>query len=65
MGRMINDAAHNDPAENCSMSVVVVNRCPHLCSFAIRDIPVGEELRYDYNDNIQLDEESIPLNGVY
>ena len=46
---MVNDAAHNDPEENCEMNVIVVNRRPHLCLFATRDIPAGEELRYDYN----------------
>ena len=40
---------HNDLEENCKMNVVVVNRRPHLCLFTTRDIPAGEELRYDYN----------------
>ena len=46
---MVNNAVHNDLEENCKMNVVVVNRRPHLCLFTTRDIPAGEELRYDYN----------------
>ncbi|XP_052265020.1 uncharacterized protein LOC127867704 isoform X3 [Dreissena polymorpha] len=30
------------------MKIVEVNQTPHLCTFADRDIAIGEELRYDY-----------------
>lgn len=48
MGRMANDAAQGQNEENSAMKIVVVERCPRLCLFAIRDIQVGEEIRYDY-----------------
>ena len=48
-GKFVNDAGPGDPEENCRMCVIVVNRIPHLCLFATRDIAEGEELRYDYN----------------
>ena len=33
------------------MKKVVVDNVPHLCLFAIRDITINEELRYDYGIN--------------
>ncbi|XP_052249218.1 uncharacterized protein LOC127858807 isoform X6 [Dreissena polymorpha] len=47
-GRMINDAENGDAKQNCVMKIVEVNQTPHLCTFADRDIAIGEELRYDY-----------------
>ena len=49
-GRMVNDVQKGDPLENCSVNVVIVDKVPHLCMFAVRAIEVGEELRYDYGD---------------
>lgn len=48
MGRMINDAAIGDAMQNCIMKIVEVDKSPHLCIFASRNIQQGEELRYDY-----------------
>ncbi|XP_052225448.1 N-lysine methyltransferase KMT5A-A-like [Dreissena polymorpha] len=45
---MINDAENGDAKQNCVMKIVEVNQAPHLCTFADRDIAIGEELRYDY-----------------
>ena len=36
------------------MTKVVVNGRPHLCLFAITDIGVWTELRYDYKDDGKL-----------
>ncbi|KAH3824871.1 hypothetical protein DPMN_126725 [Dreissena polymorpha] len=47
-GRMINDAENGDAKQNCVMKIVEVNKTPHLCTFADRDIAIDEELRYDY-----------------
>ena len=47
---MANDAPSGHPLENSFMAVVVVDKVPHLCLFAKRDIETGEELRYDYGD---------------
>ena len=47
---MVNDAACDDSANNCFMTIVVVDKFPHLCIFAKRDIRTNEELRYDYGD---------------
>ncbi|KAH3848210.1 hypothetical protein DPMN_090569 [Dreissena polymorpha] len=47
-GRMINDAENGDAKQKCVMKIVEVNQTPHLCTFADRDIAIGEELRYDY-----------------
>ena len=45
---MINDAEHGSKEENTCVKIVLVNKQPHLCIFAIKDIRKGEELRYDY-----------------
>lgn len=46
---MVNDGTGKQL--NSVMRVVSVNNAPHLCLFALRDIPGGEELRFDYGDN--------------
>lgn len=45
---MINDAEHGSPEENVCVKIVIVDRLPHLCIFALKDIQSGDELRYDY-----------------
>ncbi|TSL47613.1 Receptor-type tyrosine-protein phosphatase F [Bagarius yarrelli] len=45
MGRLVNDD-HINP--NCKMKRIFVNRKPHLCLFALRDITHGEEITYKY-----------------
>ena len=45
---MANDAAAGDPMMNTEMKIIVVDKTPHLCIFAVRDIKCNEELRYDY-----------------
>ncbi|KAH3725744.1 hypothetical protein DPMN_051593 [Dreissena polymorpha] len=42
--RMINDAENGDAKQSCVMKIVEVNQTPHLCTFADRDIAIGEEL---------------------
>ncbi|XP_014672579.1 PREDICTED: N-lysine methyltransferase SETD8-A-like [Priapulus caudatus] len=46
--RLVNDGVGTDI--NCSMKVLNVTGQPKLCLFACCDIPIGQELRYDYND---------------
>lgn len=46
MGRLVNHGTHRE--QNCKMRCIEVNQVPKLCLFAIRDIPAGEELLYDY-----------------
>ncbi|XP_033636905.1 uncharacterized protein LOC117299076 [Asterias rubens] len=43
---MVNDAVA--PKANCKMVAVNDGKNPHLCLFAVRDIEVWEELRFDY-----------------
>ncbi|PIK51101.1 hypothetical protein BSL78_12013 [Apostichopus japonicus] len=45
VGRMINDSESN---ANAKMMVVQVERKPHLCLFAQKDIEENEEIRFDY-----------------
>ena len=45
---MVNDAERGSPKENTCVQVVMVDKLPHLCIFATKDISIGEELRYDY-----------------
>ena len=47
LGRLVNDSAH----PNAVMKKVEVDGSPHLCLFALRDIAVDEEIRYDYGVN--------------
>lgn len=47
---MVNDASPGSKEENVVLKIVVANKNPHICMFAKRDIEIGEELRYDYND---------------
>ena len=47
LGRLVNDSEKG----NCKMKKVIVDNVPHLCLFAIRDITINEELRYDYGIN--------------
>ncbi|GAA6078014.1 uncharacterized protein LOC125141181 isoform X1 [Tachysurus ichikawai] len=44
-GRLINDD-HKHP--NCRMKKIEVDRRPHLCLFALKDIKQGQEITYDY-----------------
>lgn len=46
VGRMINDSESN--YANAKMMVVQVERKPHLCLFAQKDIEENEEIRFDY-----------------
>jgi len=43
---MVNDAKHG----NCKMKKVSVDDKIHLCLFAVTDIAIGDELRYDYGE---------------
>ncbi|XP_064601264.1 N-lysine methyltransferase KMT5A-A-like [Liolophura sinensis] len=45
MARMINDEGENP---NCVMRAISFLGRPRLCLFALKDINIGEELRYDY-----------------
>ena len=47
MGNFVNDAQH---FSNCEVSIVLVKEIPHLCLFAISNMEIGEELRYDYGE---------------
>ena len=47
-GNFINDSK---VSANCRGSVVIRNKIPHLCFFALEDLEEGEELRYDYKDD--------------
>ncbi|XP_058254847.1 uncharacterized protein LOC131359209 isoform X2 [Hemibagrus wyckioides] len=44
LGRLVND----DINPNAKVKVISINRIPHLCLFALRDIQPGEEITYDY-----------------
>ena len=46
LGRFVNDSVKG----NCVMKKEVFQGVPHLCLYAIRDIPYGEELRYNYGE---------------
>ncbi|XP_065929438.1 N-lysine methyltransferase KMT5A-A-like isoform X3 [Magallana gigas] len=46
MCRYVND----DKKANATMKLKVFNNYPRLCSFALQDIHIGEEIRYDYGD---------------
>ncbi|XP_042261536.1 N-lysine methyltransferase KMT5A-A-like isoform X1 [Thunnus maccoyii] len=48
LGRLINDD-HVSP--NSRMRIITVDRKPHLCLFAIKDIRPGEEITYNYGDS--------------
>ncbi|XP_062387168.1 uncharacterized protein LOC134076182 isoform X1 [Sardina pilchardus] len=45
LGRLVNND-HKTP--NCRMKLIEVDRKPHLCLFALRDICQREEITYDY-----------------
>ena len=47
-GRMVNEATPGDPILNAVMKIVIVEKIPHLCLFAFRNIECNEEIRYDY-----------------
>ena len=44
--KYINDS----PVPNCVMKKISVEHRPYLCLFALKDIDIGEELRYNYGD---------------
>ena len=46
LARYLNDSKHRDA--NCVMKLVVIDDSPSLCLFAVKDVEVGTELRYDY-----------------
>ncbi|XP_042281487.1 uncharacterized protein LOC121906615 [Thunnus maccoyii] len=48
LGRLVNDD-HVSP--NSRMRIITVDRKPHLCLFAIKDIRPGEEITYNYGDS--------------
>ncbi|XP_030251292.1 uncharacterized protein LOC115568284 isoform X4 [Sparus aurata] len=48
LGRLVNDD-HVHP--NCKVKRIMVNRMPHLCLFAVREIFPGEEITYNYGDS--------------
>nr|XP_055074191.1 uncharacterized protein LOC129453834 isoform X2 [Misgurnus anguillicaudatus] len=48
LGRLVNDE-HRNPT--CKIRTVEVNKKPHLCLFAVRDIQPGEEITYSYGDS--------------
>jgi len=45
--RMVNDSKTG----NCNMKRVMVDGRPHLCLFATTNIPIAEELRFNYGDD--------------
>jgi len=47
LGRLVNDD-HKNP--NSKMRTITVDRKPHLCSFAVKDISPGEEITDNYGD---------------
>ena len=46
LGRFVNDSVYG----NAVMKRVSVDGQTRLCLFALKEIPFGEELRYDYGD---------------
>ena len=46
LGRFVNDSVHG----NAVMKRITIKEKNCLCLFAIKEIPFGEELRYDYGD---------------
>ncbi|KAI7789270.1 putative variant-silencing SET domain-containing protein-like [Triplophysa rosa] len=48
LGRLVNDE-HVNP--NSKMHIITVDRKPHLCLFAKKDIIPGEEITYNYGDS--------------
>ncbi|XP_056605172.1 uncharacterized protein LOC130421374 isoform X2 [Triplophysa dalaica] len=44
LGRLVND----DKKPNAKMLKIEVNGMPHLCLFAMKNIPEGQEITYDY-----------------
>lgn len=50
MGRLVNEGDGVYEHVNSFMKIVVVNKQPHLCLFALREILPGMELRYDYGN---------------
>ena len=50
MCHLVNDAKAGTKDCNAEMKVVEVDGKPHLCLFALKYIPSGKELMYDYGD---------------
>ncbi len=48
LGRLVNDD-HVNP--NSKMKTIRVDREPHLCLFAVKDISPGQEIMYNYGDS--------------
>lgn len=47
LGRLVNDAPSR--SANCVMKKRIIgDKTPYLALYALRDLTVGEELRYDY-----------------
>jgi len=47
MGRLINDSKNG----NCKVKPIETSNGLQVCIFALKDIPAGLELRYDYKDS--------------
>jgi hypothetical protein len=45
--RMVNDSKKY---RNCKMRVIMDNGIPYLCLFAMCNLPIGTELRYNYGE---------------
>ena len=56
LGRLINHSVSG----NCKASSVLIEGTPHLYFQASRDIPVGEELCYDYGDHSKVSRNEYP-----
>ena len=48
LGRLVNDAPSNKVNCNCCMRKIKDGKNIYLALYALREISVGEELRYDY-----------------
>lgn len=48
LGRLVNDD-HISP--NCEMKKIVYEGKPHLCLFAVEEIPQGKEITYNYGSS--------------
>ena len=41
---------HSSSSPNVAMKVVTVDRKPHVVFVALRNIPIGQEIQYDYGE---------------
>ena len=49
-GRLVN---HSRLKPNCAAKIVELKNRPYIVLIALRDLPIGEELLYDYGDRSQ------------